>query len=233
MQKGATYRLIAFVAGFFLCAFASFALCHLLPIITFAPLCATVAAVVLLLGFCCFVVSRRNRSLGDAAMICAGSLLLFGFFLAPFVPAARCAWMPCNINSVQTMLHDASENAGVHRDPYDGRYHKIPVAANKWIVYSDGPDHKDDGGKKQIANKVMRFERAFSQIYLPPLSIVRRSIRSCALAEAARIWHSFDGDIVWEVSMSTDGAWNVSLCQTEKQASQQPGPSGRGTAAKP
>ena len=200
MQHELRQRLLCCLSGFALCAIASFALGHLIFARPFAPLCSLMSALGLALGVHCFRFTVSHRRMSVAALLGIGSTCLFWFVLAPFVPATSYAWMNAHMNHIRSVMVETVNDGHPHLDGYGGRYHVIQTSTNEWTVYSDGPDHKDDGGRIQIADKLRTFEGAFSQAYPTPFSLIRQWVREAAIRECTWVWHSFDGDIVWSVS---------------------------------
>jgi len=164
------------------------------------PLCIMTAVLIFVAGGFCFALTVPRRRLAVGALLGIASILLCTILIAPLLPATSRAWKRPAILEVRSVLADANHAPTSHTDRYGGSYHIIPVSNNLWIVYSEGPDHRDDSGKKQIADTIRVFESAFSQVCPRPLSLCQAWVRRAALWEGVRVWHSFDGDIVWTVS---------------------------------
>lgn len=65
-------------------------------------------------------------------------------------------------------------------------------------ILSDGPDGRNDRGRKQIARAAFRFGRPFDQCYSEPYESWKEFVRSAALWELARLRDRLRGDVVWK-----------------------------------
>ena len=191
-------RPLALVGGILLCDIFGFALTHTLPIVKFAPICATVSVLGFLAGVAGFMIFTGPRDPLKALCLVLATPILSLFILAPFIPAVSRAWRSQTRYDVKLFLADTGKPPAAHLDRYGGRYHLGTNNGAQRIVYSEGPDGKDDGGRIQVSHRLSEFDRPFSQVYPWPLSTLQSCIRASALQEA-NLKHRFDGDIVWMV----------------------------------
>lgn len=196
--------------GIVLCDLFGFVLVHTLPIFKLAPICATVSILGFLAGVAGFIVFTGWRSVGKAIALALVTVVMSFFLLVPFVPAALHGWGSRSVHEVKLFLAGSAGNAGTHIDRYGGRYHLGPAIGSQRIVYSEGPDGKDGGGKNQAIQRLGKFEQPFKQLYPRPFSTLQAVVREATLREATQS-HFLDGDIVWTVDadgkIEPQGGW--------------------------
>lgn len=188
---------------------AAFALLLLVRTRPLPVLCASVSAAVLTAaGACCIL----PLGVPTTRKVLHGAKRLLAFVIAPIVlslfllPYFAFACLHGRYDASQKMASNLAwgyyqGTPEDHSDLYGGEHHLVRHADAYCLIWSDGPDQKNDGGRKQIGYELLwRFERTFEPCHVWPLSWFQRSLRRSALWELRAIWGHFQGDIVWVYS---------------------------------
>lgn len=168
------------------------------------------AAVLFLLVFCIgllslsfgFFSARRKFITVVAALLLVLALhLVLPFCLAGMALACEHGRGVGTAVQARTLVLDIlvsdEDNSSKTRDLWGGQYHLKKLSDKTFLIWSDGPDQKNDNAENQIGRKLFAFERAFEPCFPEPYASWQELLRRMALWEVTRVWGCFDGDIIW------------------------------------
>lgn len=168
------------------------------------------AAVLVILAFCIGLLSlsfgvfsaRRKFMTVVAALLLVLALhLVIPFCSAGMALASVHGRGAVTANQARTLVLDIlvsdEDNSSKTRDLWGGRYHTKKLADKTFLIWSDGPDQKNDNAENQIGRKLFAFERAFDPCFPEPYASWQELLRRMSLWEVTRVGGCFDGDIIW------------------------------------